>query len=85
MKQPAQPVVVNVASFEIYERGKAENEQTLAMEIIGKNGSLNDFEQALRQKREELSQEASKADSDAERDANLKKPFLTERLDFPTA
>ena len=74
--------VVNVASFEIYERGKAENEQTLAMEIIGKNGSLNDFEQALRQKREELSQEASKADSDAERDANLKNRFSLSDLIF---
>ena len=39
---------VNVASFEIYERGKTENEQTLAMEIIANRGTLSDFEQALR-------------------------------------
>ena len=73
---------VNVASFEIYERGKAENEQTLAMDIIGKRGSLHDFEKALRDKREQLSQEAKQADSEAERDANLKNRFSLSDLIF---
>ena len=66
---------VNVASFEIYERGKTENEQTLAMEIIANRGTLADFEQALRTKRENLAAEASKAETGTERDANLKNRF----------
>ena len=66
---------VNVASFEIYERGKTEGEQTLAMEIIGKRGTLSDFEQALREKRIQLTEEASKAETETERDANLKNRF----------
>ena len=66
---------VNVASFEIYERGKTENEQTLAMEIIANRGTLADFEQALRTKRENLAAEASKAETETERDANLKNRF----------
>ena len=66
---------VNVASFEIYERGKTEGEQTLAMEIIGKRGTLSDFETALREKRTQLTEEAVKAETETERDANLKNRF----------
>lgn len=49
--------VVNPSSFEIYERGKQENEQSLAMEIIGQRGSLEDFEKALRDKRAAIAAE----------------------------
>ena len=31
---------VNVASFEIYERGKTEGEQTLAMEVIAQSWNV---------------------------------------------
>ena len=71
---------VNVASFEIYERGKTENEQTLAMEIIGKRGTLSDFEQALREKRTQLTEEAVNAETETERDANLKNRFSLSAL-----
>ena len=73
---------VNVASFEIYERGKTEGEQTLAMEIIGKRGTLSDFEQALRDKRTQLTEEASKAETETERDANLKNRFSLSDMIF---
>ena len=73
---------VNVASFEIYERGKTEGEQTLAMEIIGKRGTLADFEQALRDKRTQLTEEASKAETETERDANLKNRFSLSDMIF---
>ena len=73
---------VNVASFEIYERGKTEGEQTLAMEMIGKRGTLSDFEQALRDKRTQLTEEASKAETETERDANLKNRFSLSDMIF---
>ena len=56
-------------SFEIYERGKAENEQNLAMAIIKKGGSLEDFETELRAKRELLQRENAKTPEE-ERDAS---------------
>ena len=61
--------VVNVASFEIYERGKAENEQALALQIIGERGTLEDFEKALREKREAMQAEATRANSQDEIEA----------------
>ena len=73
---------VNVASFEIYERGKTEGEQTLAMEVIANRGTLADFEKALRTKREDLAAEASKAETETERDANLKNRFSLSDLIF---
>ena len=73
---------INVASFEIYERGKDENETTLAMEVIANRGTLADFEQALRTKREDLAAEASKAETETERDANLKNRFSLSDMIF---
>ena len=64
--QPTKTNVVNAQSFEIYERGKAENEQSLAMDVINKGGSLEDFETDLRAKRELMGKEKA---SDAEADA----------------
>ena len=66
---------INVASFEIYERGKEAGEQTLAMEVIANRGTLSDFEQALREKRTQLTEEAVNAETETERDANLKNRF----------
>ena len=61
---------------------KTEGEQTLAMEIIGKRGTLSDFEQALREKRTQITEEASKAETETERDANLKNRFSLSDMIF---
>ena len=73
-----------VAGFEIFERGKTENEPALAMEIIGKKGTLEDFEHALRDKRAALAKESADADTDAERESALESRFKLSDLIFQT-
>ena len=65
-------VAPTAAAFEIYDRGKTENEQSLAMETINAGGSLEDFETALRAKRDLIANETGKTESEEreERDAN---------------
>ena len=55
------------------------------MEVIANRGTLADFEQALRTKREDLAAEASKAETETERDANLKNRFSLSDMIFQTA
>ena len=57
----------------------------LQWKIIGKRGTLSDFEQALRDKRTQLTEEASKAETETERDANLKNRFSLSDMIFQTA
>ena len=65
-------VAPTAAAFEIYDRGKTENEQSLAMETINNGGSLEDFEKALLEKRNLLAKEkeTSPEEEREERDAN---------------
>ena len=52
-------VAPTAAAFEIYDRGKTENESSLAMETISNGGTLEDFETALRAKRDLIAKDKS--------------------------
>ena len=84
-KEMAEPKVTaavpTAQSFEIYERGKAEEEQNLAMEIINKGGNLEDFEKELKAKRDLLSKEKA-PDPVAEREERDANRFRVSDLIF---